>query len=99
MQRKSKYDEFFASVGLKPERDTFKHNPDPLAQLSKVKGLIDKAKGLHEDDTAAIMMMQAEVLMLGLGVSLFSVTSIGRPEVNLCSTTEMSLNFFTTDFG
>lgn len=98
-QRKSKFDEFFADVGLKPEPDTFKHDPNPDIQLGKVKDLIDKAKGLHQDDTAAINMLKAEVAMLGLGVSLFSVIPTGRPDINLNSTTEMALSFFTTDFG
>ncbi|PYE85158.1 hypothetical protein [Phyllobacterium leguminum] len=98
-QREEKFAQFFADLGLAPEPDPFAHEPDMPGQVAAVEALLAKAHGLHGDSKSAIEALQREVGFLRVGAPVLPTTSLGRPDINSCSVTAMTLAFFMQELG
>jgi hypothetical protein len=79
--RDEEREKFFAKVGGERLKDPFSYEPDPAAQLEIVRGLMEEASGLHNDDKQAISTLQSLVSTSAIGVPTLGASGLGRPKL------------------
>lgn len=90
---------FFSDLGLTPATDVQSNDVDLKVMAGKRAAMLSKARGLHEDDTTGLDLMEAELAKLGLGMVPMPGGKKTAPNLKALTVLNLSRNFFYTYRG
>lgn len=90
---------FFADLGVTPARDVMPNDIDMAAMAQSRADALATARALHEDETDALDMMEAELARLGLGQVPMPPGKRTTPNFKALSVANLARGFFYTYRG